>query len=71
MLYVVGIGPGGPAYITKEADDALWESEILNNLPLGRWKFVLEISYSRIEKYVTPTQKAYFECQVFIKDTQH
>ena len=29
MLYVVGIGPGGPAYITKEADDALWESDLI------------------------------------------
>ncbi len=29
MLYVVGIGPGGPAYMTKEAEDALWESDII------------------------------------------
>lgn len=29
MLYVVGIGPGGPAYMTKEAEDALWESDVI------------------------------------------
>lgn len=65
------LGELRPLNLDRIHNDALWESEILNNLPLGRWKFVLEISYSRIEKYVTPIQKAYFECQVFIKDTQH
>lgn len=29
MLYVVGIGPGGPAYMTKEAEDILWESDLI------------------------------------------
>ena len=55
--------------LNENHNNVLWESGILNNLPLGQWKFVIEISYSRTEKDVTPIQKAYFECRVFIKDT--
>lgn len=53
--------------------DALWQSDVFNNLPLGRWKFVLEITYDiESEALREPSKqlehKAYFESEVFIKD---
>ncbi|WP_334082829.1 hypothetical protein [Helicobacter typhlonius] len=49
-------------------ENNLWESEVLTNLPLGRWKFVIEISYETDIEQNSAELKAYFESPVFIKD---
>ncbi|WP_334087669.1 hypothetical protein [Helicobacter typhlonius] len=49
-------------------ENNLWESEVLTNLPLGRWKFVIEISYETDIEQNSTELKAYFESPVFIKD---
>ncbi|TLD90206.1 MULTISPECIES: hypothetical protein [Helicobacter] len=49
-------------------ENNLWESEVLTSLPLGRWKFVIEISYETDIEQNSTELKAYFESPVFIKD---
>ena len=49
-------------------ENNLWEIEVLTSLPLGRWKFVIEISYETDIEQNSTELKAYFESPVFIKD---
>lgn len=44
-----------------------WSSKTLQ-LPVGRWKFIIEITYKTTADKAQSTQKAYFESEVFIKD---
>lgn len=65
------LGEIKPLNANENQNYALWTSEILNNLPLGRWKFVLEITYKEDSGNTSreaKTHKAYFESEVFIKD---
>ncbi|MCX2717160.1 hypothetical protein OQH61_05355 [Helicobacter sp. MIT 21-1697] len=57
-----------------EIENVRQASKMLNNLLLGRWKFVLEITYKEDSENTLrepKTHKAYFESEVFIKDVSN
>ncbi len=68
MLYVVGIGPGGPAYITKEADDALWESDLI----VGYTAYVdlIKPYYPQKEYFYTPMRQEKERCEKALQESQ-